>query len=400
MKASSALRQQLLLWGLILGLWALLVVAFAGQLVFTSPRPLAWSQALPLAFRDWLPWAFLGPIVAWLAARFPLERRKLTLSIPIHVVACMAAIVVCQLVARLNHLQPGPEANLRAGQPPPEFPEGPPPEEGPPPFRGGPDEFPPPPPQRSGRPAPFLNALVMQGKFNLPIYWVIVSIVHAFSYYRRSQERERAALELEARLAEARLQALRNQLHPHFLFNTLNAISTLVHKDADAADEMISNLSELLRVALDTSDRQEVSLRQELEFLDRYLEIQQVRFGDRLRIQKQIDASTLDAYVPTLILQPLVENAIKHGIEPRPGPGQVSVEALRENQTLRLTVRDNGQGAKKPPGHSEGIGIANTRARLQELYGSGARLTLTSPAAGGFEVELLLPLHEHPHSHR
>jgi two-component system, LytTR family, sensor kinase len=393
MKLPSAFRQQLFLWGLILCLWALLVVAFAGQLVFTSPRPLTWQQALPLAFRDWLPWAFLAPVVAWLAARFPLERRKLALSIPIHVVACMAAILVCQAVARLNRPQPGPEAGPFPGEPPFALPGGgPPPEDRPLRFRGPPEELPPGALPRQGRPAPFLNALVMQGKFNLPIYWVIVSIAHAFSYYRRSQERERTALELEARLAEARLQALHNQLHPHFLFNTLHAISTLVHKDPNAADEMISNLSELLRVALDTSDRQEVSLRQELNFLDRYLDIQQVRFGERLRVEKQIDTAALDAQVPTLILQPLVENAIKHGIEPRPGPGLVAIEVQRKGETLRLAVRDNGLGASKSDGQPEGIGLANTRARLQELYGARARFTLTSPAEGGFQVEMLIPI--------
>ena len=180
-------------------------------------------------------------------------------------------------------------------------------------------------------------------------------------------------------------------MHPHFLFNTLHAISSLVHKNPDAADEMISNLSELLRAALDTSDRQEVPLRQELDLLDRYLDIQQVRFGDRLRIEKHIDATALDAQVPTLVLQPLVENAIKHGIEPQPTPGIVTIRAERKDGTLRLVVRDNGGGAKKSAGQQEGIGIANTRSRLQELYGGRARLTLSS-AADGFEVEILIPI--------
>ncbi len=390
MNAPNAFRQQLVLWGLILMLWALLVVAFAGQLLFTSPNPLNWQHAMMLSLRDWLPWAFLAPVVAWLAMRFPLERRRLALSIPVHVLACMAAILVCQFVARQNPPQNGPMPGERP------FPmrDGPPSEDRPPRFRGPPEDLPPEGQPREGRPGPFLNALVMQGKFNLPIYWVIVSIVQAFGFYRRSEERERTALELEARLAEARLQALRNQLHPHFLFNTLHAISTLVHKDPNAADEMISNLSELLRAALDTSDRQEVPLRQELDFLDRYLEIQQVRFGDRLRLEKQIDAAALDAQVPTLMLQPLVENAIKHGIEPNPAPGVVTIEAQRQDGAVRLVVRDNGVGAKKSAGQQEGIGIANTRARLQELYGRRARLTLSSASSGGFEVEIIIPVRE------
>jgi len=266
----------------------------------------------------------------------------------------------------------------------------------------------------------------MQSKFNLPVYWVIVSIVQALGYYRRSQERERAALELEARLAEARLQALRTQLHPHFLFNTLHAISTLVHKDAEAADEMITNLSELLRVTLDASDRQEIPLRQELDFLQRYLDIQQVRFGERLRVEKQIDAAALDSQVPTLILQPLVENALKHGLEPQVGGGVIIIQAQRLNDTLRLVVRDNGAAARSPPARSadasgaspvemethgrgvrapgeaarpqEGIGLANTRARLEELYGRRGRLTLTSSSEGGFTVEIEVPYHDHPYA--
>jgi sensor histidine kinase YesM len=236
---------------------------------------------------------------------------------------------------------------------------------------------------------------VLKARTNIPIYWVVVSIVHALTYYRRSQDRERKAVELEARLTDAKLEALRMQLQPHFLFNTLNAISTLVHRDPRAADEMIANLSELLRATLDTTEP-EIPLRQELEFLDRYLEIQQVRFGERLRIEKKIDATALDALVPTLILQPLVENAMHHGIEPQTTPGLVRIAASREGESLRLTVHDNGTPAKPGPKSREGIGLPNTRARLQEMYGNLGRLTLTSASEGGFTVDLEVPYHEKP----
>jgi signal transduction histidine kinase len=402
MNTSGTLRQQLILWGLILGLWALLVLAFAGQLLFTTS--LSGTQALALSLRDWSPWVLLAPLVAWLAFRFPLERHKLLVSIPVHVLACTGIIVGCQLVGRPSN--PPPDAPQSGGLrpfPPRDRPM----DDGPPfpPGPGRPGEFPPDrfdgPPEllRPGAPEGrrgdlFLNSLVLHGKFHLPIYWVVVSIAHAARYLRRSQERERAALELEARLADARLQALRMQLHPHFLFNTLHAISTLVHKDPKAADEMIGNLSELLRVTLDTSERQEVPLRQELDFLDRYLEIQQVRFGDRLRIEKQIDAAALDAQVPTLILQPLVENSIRHGLEPHPAPGVVAIQATRRDDTVCLVVQDNGVGARKAADNHEGIGLANTRARLQELYGQRARLTLSSASSGGFRVDIELPYRE------
>ncbi|PWU16825.1 MAG: hypothetical protein C5B50_12435 [Verrucomicrobia bacterium] len=433
MNRPGLIRQQLLLWGLILGIWALLVLAFAGQLVFTSS--LSSTRALSLSLRDWFPWAVLAPVVTWLALKFPLETRKLPLSIPIHVAACTGAVVLCQIVARPNNPPPpgirrgGPAGPTELRQNPPPFerpfpPDGMGPPDGPPPD-GPPPEEPLPPPGSAGVPparAPdseprgqepgpggpsrasrgprltpgdvFLNGLVAQGKFNIPIYWVVVSIAHAARYLRRSQERERAALELESRLAEARLQALRAQLHPHFLFNTLNAISTLVHKDPDAADEMIANLSELLRVTLDSSAEQEIPLRQELDFLDRYLEIQQVRFGERLRVEKQVDAASLEAQVPTLILQPLVENAIRHGIEPLTDAGVVFIGTRRNGNSVELVVRDNGAGPQKPSKPRGGIGLANTRARLQELYGDEASLILTTPSEGGFKVEIKLPYRE------
>ena len=236
----------------------------------------------------------------------------------------------------------------------------------------------------------FFSRAGMHARFNVPIYWVIVSVAHALTYYRRSQERERKALELEGRLSEAKLQSLRMQLHPHFLFNTLNAIATLIHKDPKAADEMIGNLSELLRATLDTG-QQEVSLRQELAFLDRYLEIQQARFGERLRIERRIDTAALGGRVPTLILQPLVENAIRHGIEPQPGTGVVSINAALKEGLLQLEIRDNGQGLKSGP---EGIGLANTRARLQALYGDASRLVLQSGADGGCSVQVQIPFRD------
>jgi two-component system, LytTR family, sensor kinase len=392
MNRSAAIRRHLTTWAFILGLWCLLVLAFAGQLVLTSRRD--WTQALTASARDWFPWALLSPAVAWLALRFPLESRKLQLSIPIHLLACLLALVVCE---SLSPPLPSPRGPLRQG-PPGEFRPGP-PDEGPPFGPGPPDRegFPPdrpPMPLPEPRRGSFINSLLIRARVNVPIYWAIVSIVHALSYYRRSQDRERKSIELEARLTEARLHALRMQLHPHFLFNTLHAISTLVHKDPRAADEMIANLSELLRVTLDSSHQQEITLRKELEFLDRYLDIQQVRFGDRLRVEKEIDASALDGQVPTLVLQPLVENAIRHGIEPQPAPGLLSIRALREGEHLRITIHDNGTGVKKPAGQQDGIGLSNTRARLQELYGTSARLIISTASEGGCSVEVDIPYHE------
>ena len=182
------------------------------------------------------------------------------------------------------------------------------------------------------------------------------------------------------------------QLNPHFLFNTLNSIASLVHEQPQA-EEMIEALSDLLRLTLNASDRQEVTLREELHFLERYLLIEQIRFGERLRVEKQIDVAALDALVPILILQPLAENAIKHGIESQIAPGVIRVAAEHAGKTLLLRVKDNGRGLATPPKGlpKEGVGLSNTRSRLKELYGGRASLELTPGKAGGFSAEIQLP---------
>jgi sensor histidine kinase YesM len=226
--------------------------------------------------------------------------------------------------------------------------------------------------------------------FNLLFYWVMVSVSHAFSYYRQFQERALRAKELEQRLTQARLQALQMQLNPHFLFNTLNAISTLMHRDVKAADRMLARLAELLRYALDSTDAQEVPLRQELAFLERYLEIERTRFGERLTIETQLQPETLDALVPNLVLQPLVENAIKHGVERRTKSGRITLIGEVKGERLALQVLDNGPGLRE--GGVEGIGLSNTRARLQQLYGEEHRFELRDANEGGVVVALEIPL--------
>src|SRR5262249_40591374 len=191
---------------------------------------------------------------------------------------------------------------------------------------------------------------------------------------------ELKASQLEARLAQAQLQALKMQLHPHFLFNTLHAISALMRKDVEEADRMITRLSDLLRLTLENVGAQEATLRQELEILGRYLEIEQRRFGDRLQVKMEIEPETLDARAPNLILQPLVENAIRHGIAPRSAPGLIEIRASRAGDKLELQVRDNGVGL--PTDHrepiKEGVGLANTRARLEQLYGAAYRFEVNN----------------------
>jgi signal transduction histidine kinase len=228
----------------------------------------------------------------------------------------------------------------------------------------------------------------------LMTYSAIVGLSYALGYYRESQARAIGAANLEARLAQARLRTLEAELHPHFLFNTLHAISTLVHTQPEAADRMISRLSDLLRITFSRSEAACVPLHEELEFLQKYLEIEQTRFQDRLTVEYDIDPETLDAEVPRLILQPLVENAIKHGVAPRPGPGRIAIGSRSENQQLQLTVRDNGAGLSSTAraGLHDGVGLSNTRNRLECLYGSAHALNFIE-SGEGLSVEMRLPFH-------
>ena len=226
----------------------------------------------------------------------------------------------------------------------------------------------------------------------LPVYWAIIGLQHAVDYYRQARARELRAARLETRLLSSQLQALQQQLHPHFLFNTLHAISTLVHRDPDKADLMIERLSDLLRITLRKDGVQEVELAEELEYVRAYLDIEQVHFGSRLRIEYRIDAAALDALVPTLILQPIVENAIRHGLEPLVRPGTLTIEAEADGDVLVLRVRDDGVGFAKTFKRRDGVGLANTRSRLDRLYGEAAALTMHEQPSGGVRVDVTIPL--------
>jgi two-component system LytT family sensor kinase len=227
----------------------------------------------------------------------------------------------------------------------------------------------------------------------LVVYWLVVFAHLGWQYYLRYQEREVETAQLQRELVEARLEALRMQLNPHFLFNTLHAISGLIHDSPEAADRIIARLSELLRLTLDQTKPQEVPLSEELAFLDRYLEIEQTRFAERLKIEKQISPEAQQALVPYLILQPLVENAIRHGIEPREEMGLLQICACHNDGRLELRVRDNGNGlaGKEDPPGQEGIGLSNTRSRLGHLYGKNFRLELVSAEGGGLEARVEIP---------
>jgi len=249
-----------------------------------------------------------------------------------------------------------------------------------------------------GKPAWMSNWTYLQRSYLADMDWIlmvyaaIVGMSHAIAYYRETQERKLKEAQLETRLMEAQLKTLQAQLHPHFLFNTLHAISTLIHRDPEAADRMISRLSDLLRITFDRSADAKITVKEEIEFLQKYLDIEQTRFPDRLVVRVEVDPDVLDAEVPQMILQPLVENAIKHGIAPRTDRGHLQIVAGRIDDTLWMEVRDNGGGLhggtlKKL---RTGVGLSNTRARLECLYAGTHRLEFNE-RHGGLAVRIEIP---------
>ncbi len=366
-KALPLLRRRWPRAVLLLAGWTLVGLFFATQLYLIYARlferPITWGEALATTLPEWYVWGLLAPLIVALAKRVRLEHLSFSAGLKTHLLA--------SVLFALLHL------GLLLG------------------FRGLLS-------WQSEAAFPWLTKLgtVFAANFhwNVLTYWTILGLAQAVEYYARFRAQELRASRLETELAQAQLQVLRTQLQPHFLFNTLNSISALMEEDVRAANRMLARLSDLLRIALETGGTHEVSLQQELAFLDRYLKIEQTRFADRLEVRLDIAPETLPAQVPTLLLQPLVENAIRHGIAARPGHGRIELRAAREDGTLQLHIRDDGpgiHGAASPRGAS-GVGIANTRARLERLYASTHRFELRNRPAGGLEVWLSIPFREAP----
>ncbi len=338
-------------------IWTLIGLSFAAQFYLFSLKgghPVPWSEAIESSLADWYVWAVLSLPVLWLARRFPLEQPEWRGHLALHF--CGSAICALLYVFLRGWL--GLAQSALAGT-------------------------------TAIFSDVFQRLVAKTFFFNVIVYWVIVCFSHAFDYYRQFRERAVEAAELEKNLTQARLTTLQMQLNPHFLFNTLHAISALMHIDVDAADRMIARLSELLRRTLESDNVHEVPLREEIDFLKRYMEIEQTRFGSRLKIELHTQPDTLDAMVPNLLLQPLVENAIQHGIEPFAKPGTVTISSRLANGELTLEVSDNG--ADLAPDWKPGVGLSNTRARLQQLYRTKSRLDVTSRPGGGVTVIASFP---------
>lgn len=344
--------------GLIFGWWAIWGVFIAGQYLAVYAAAGISISLLDAASRAYLGavvWALITLIAFGLSRRFPLDRRPRYTAIAVHVTAG-AALASAEAIA-----------TFAVGQ-----------------AAGWvlPEEF----------PRHFFTGFPS----NLIYYWLLVGVGHGLNFYRRYREREANAARLEARLAQAELHLLKSQLHPHFLFNTLQAISTLMHRNPRAADRMLSRLSELLRVALDYSSTQEVSLEEELAFLEPYLEIERARLGDRLSFELDVKENVLSARVPHMILQPLVENAIRHGVAPRVAPGHIRVFARGRRNRLDLEVSDDGPGVPDGQPMNGGLGLTITRVRLEQLYGGDFLFEPSNAPGGGFRVSITIPFRMDP----
>lgn len=341
----SVVRRPWAMWVMILGGWTLLSLFFAPEIYLYflyRQEPLTWRNALALTVVNTAIAAAFAPAIVWLTHRFPFERGRWARSLMVHMPAC--------LVFSLAH------ASLYAAS-----------------CYASPQLF---------------HVLFVRFHPNLITYWAIVGFTEAINYFQKNQEHER-------QLAQAQLELLKSQLHPHFLFNTLHTVSAMMHEDVKAADRMVSRLSDLLRLTLENIGRHEVPLKQELDFVQRYLEIERIRFQERLELTLRIDPETFDAMVPSMVLQPLVENCIRHGFGSHRSTGAIVVHAHRQERSLMLQVMDNGGGL---PGGGlqsfrEGLGLTNTRRRLQQMYGSEHRFQLESPPNGGVVVTLEIPFH-------
>ncbi|HET6268379.1 MAG TPA: histidine kinase [Acidobacteriota bacterium] len=342
---------------IVFGFWTLAGIAYASHLYFYHmywEHSNSWAETILESFSDFYTWAFLSLFILKLASRFRLKRGQIARSLLVLIPASFFfSFVQVAMHAAIDHfLLEGYEYIHE-----------------------------------------FSGYFVRTFHFGLLVYWTIVVIQNAIDYYK---DQAIAASELQTQLAQAQLQALKMQIHPHFLFNTLNSISSLMHYDPKGADAMLCQLGELLRLSLSSDQYQEVSLQKELEFLDKYLAIEKIRFQDRLTVVMNIESDTLQAQIPNLILQPLVENSIRHGISDQRGPGKVEIDAERENGMLLVRVRDNGKGLPENGAEvAEGIGLKNTRARLEYLYGSHYRFEMRrTPESSGLEVTLAIPFHE------
>jgi two-component system, LytTR family, sensor kinase len=358
MPTTTTRRQTLSKWVLIFACWTFLAFLFSGPQMIQALRlnraADGWDSVFGELIFSYL-WLALTPLAIWLSQSFRIESGQRFKRLTIHFLASLIFLLIQVLLFTVISTPFGWYSHI----------------------------------------TPFWNRyflLILNfTPTNVMFYWGVVVIEHAVDYYRKLQERELNASQLEAQLAQSQLEVLKMQLHPHFLFNTLNAISALIRESPDEADEMVSRLGDLLRMTLETAGLQEVPFTKELEFLQHYIAIEQTRFQDRLKVEMAIEPETLEGWVPSMILQPLVENSVRHGVAPRPEGGCIKIKAWRDNSLLRLEVEDDGPGLCGEMPLKERVGLTNTRARVSNLYGDEHGLKLHHAAGGGLVVSLSIP---------
>jgi signal transduction histidine kinase len=348
---STRLRRLVAASGVNVAAWSLFALLFLPQTYLSNQggrMPLTWSQSLAANLILFYTWAAITPLVFRTARRFPVERPD-----RVRHAAALAGLALPFAAMHMILLELSNRAFL---------------------------------PWFARYEAPVSpNALIIGlGATDVMIYSALLFAAHATIYFRRYKEKELG-------LARANIQALKMQLNPHFLFNTLNAISELVYEDAERADRTITELGEMLRASLGSDQAEEVPLREELAFLAKYVRIQQTLLQDRLVVRWSVEDEALDAYVPNMILQPLVENAIVHGVARVAAGGSVEIRARRDGDRLVVAVEDDGAGVGAALAESGGIGLANTRARLAHHYGARGSVEPTAPQSGGFRVRIEIP---------
>jgi signal transduction histidine kinase len=352
-------------WSLIVLAWLIpaavaMLQSVAGYLL-RGTLGAEWPWAL-LQIPRWLTWVPITPLIFFAADRFPFRRDRLARSVWTHVALSLGIAVVIELAwLRISfviqgYVEPQGLARMRANW------------------------------------AEVYSVAVLSRLLgDAFIYAAVLAIATALGYHRRFREREIRAAQLEAQLALAQVQALKMQVHPHFLFNTLHAVTVLIREDPTAATRVVTRLGDLLRLTLSRATTPQVSFRRELEILTLYLEIERTRFHDRLEIAYDVQPATLGALVPDLILQPLVENAIRHGVSPNAGTGRIEVRSRRDGEWLSLEIRDNGGGLPAGKPVHEGIGLSTTKARLERLYGERHEMTLENLPRGGCVARIRIP---------
>ena len=353
------LSKRLVRYGLIWGVWTLVALFFSSQAYMMASERQEVRYAREFLFQAiacYL-WALATPLVLWLSRRYRIERNNWKRRAGLHFLFSLALVSTLLLIHPVIFMG----------------------------FLG-----------RLGNLTSF--RLFVGIYYNLDrwllIYWFILLMSHAFNYYNSFRKGELRASQLHTQLVQSQLEALKMQVHPHFLFNTLHSISALLSKDTEAARKMITRLGDFLRLTLENSGSMEVTLQQEIEFLNGYLEIERIRFQDRLTTNIRVDPEVLDVRVPNLILQPIVENAMRHAVG-NSTSGRVEITAAPRNGVVRIEVKDNGPGIQSDgtldARRGRGLGLANTRARLAGLYGNAASFELTNDPSGGLLVVLEIP---------